>query len=70
MCLLRYREEKAPALLRNLKRLDRHDDAVLPGREESARGNNCVIFAILGPEDDVPDLADDLVVRTSDLQLR
>src|SRR5215211_2043288 len=64
---LRHGKEEAVALRRDLEKPDRDDDAVLSGREEPACGHNRVVAAIFGPKHDVPDLADDLVVRASNL---
>src|SRR5215211_1546336 len=65
---LRHGNEEAVALRRDLEKPDRDDDAVLSGRDEPACGHNRVVAAIFRPKHDVPDLADDLVVRASDFR--
>src|SRR5215211_1456596 len=64
---LRHGKEEAVALRRDLEKPDRDDDAVLAGCEKPACGHNRVVPAIFRPKHDVPDLADDLVVRASNL---
>ena len=43
-------------------------NAVLPSGEEPACRDNRIVSAILRSKDDVPDLTNDLVVRTADLR--
>ena len=62
-----YRKEEAVALLHDDEGTDRDAEAMLARRKEPSRCHNCVISAVLHPKDDVPDLANDFVVGTSNL---
>ena len=55
--LLRNRKKEARPILRNLKRSDRHDDAILSRREKPSRSNDRIISPVFRAENNVPDLA-------------
>src|SRR3954451_9530377 len=66
--LLGNRKKKARPILRNLKRSDGHDDTILSSREKTARSNDCIIPRVFRSENNVPDLAHNLVVGTTDFR--
>src|ERR1700727_2838 len=66
--LLRNRKKKARPVLRNLKRSDRHDDAILSCREKATRSDDRIISAVFHSENNVSDLTYNLVVGTADFR--
>src|SRR4051794_4527299 len=60
-------QEKPVALLRDFERAERDDEAVLARSKEPARGHNHIVLAIPRPEDDIANLAHDLIVGAADL---
>ena len=55
-------EKEAVPLLRDFEKADRYHDAGLSRREEPSGRHDGVVPAVLRSKDDVPDLANDLVV--------
>src|SRR3954469_9508519 len=66
--LLGNRKKKARPILRNLKRSDGHDDTILSRCEKTTRTNDCIISPVFRAENNVPDLAHNLIVGTADFR--
>ena len=64
---LKDRKEEAVPLLGYLKRDDRHHHAFFSWREEAPGRHNRVVSTVLRRKNDVPHLADNLVIRAADL---